>query len=101
MCDFFNSDVFAVTGNASIDEVKANGFKLYPNPTTDVLNIEFMDAVTGELMIYDLSGRVVFTQNINGVNNLQVDVNSLSKGVYTISTIQNDGAISTNKLMVQ
>ena len=98
---YSTSDVFEVTGNASIDEVKANGFKLYPNPTTDALNIEFMDAVTGELMIYDLSGRVVFTQNINGVNNLQVDVNSLSKGVYTISTIQNDGAISTNKLIVQ
>ena len=65
-------------------------FELYPNPATSRL---FMDIETSEdadarITIYDMSGRVVKAEQrsvFSGQQNLKLDVDQLSDGVYFLS----------------
>lgn len=59
-------------------------FKVYPNPATDILNIEIPDNGTQvDVIVRDLVGRPVFTANsVQGV--LQINVGDYHRGVYLI-----------------
>lgn len=73
---------------AGLDNEESITFNLYPNPTSDVLNIQI---IKGEeiksITVIDGTGRVVKTINpgkmVNGTYTL--DVNSLSAGMYTLN----------------
>lgn len=57
-------------------------FSVYPNPTSDVLTIEFDENENNSFMICNMVGKVVFEGNIN--QKTQVDVSALAKGMYFI-----------------
>lgn len=60
-------------------------FSVYPNPTTDVVFINFNKEVEGRIEIFDLTGRRVATQLID-VNNskTQMDITSYPAGSYLL-----------------
>ncbi|MFT5723590.1 MAG: hypothetical protein ACI9JN_000704 [Bacteroidia bacterium] len=63
---------------------------LYPNPTKDFINV----ATTGNIkavQVYDLLGNL---QSFTRVNETQIDVSSLAKGLYIIRLETNQGIIS-------
>ena len=59
-------------------EEQALNFSIYPNPTTDFLNING----TGRVIIFDVNGRVLFDQWI--VGRAAVDVQKWAAGSYTL-----------------
>ena len=59
-------------------EEQALNFSIYPNPTTDFLNING----TGRVIIFDVNGRVLFDQWI--VGRAAVDVQQWAAGSYTL-----------------
>ncbi len=53
--------------------------------------------VEGEIMLYDLSGRMVFSGSVsNGVSSLP----SLSNGIYLVSYSFNGNVVTTQKIMI-
>ena len=74
----------------------ASKFKLYPNPVSQLLNIE-MDgkASISQWTIFDQTGRVVTKGN-----DLQIDVTKLTKGIYFLQLIEINGRIGSKKFMV-
>ncbi len=68
---------------------------VYPNPTSDVLNIDFeMDAPGQlEITVYDITGKMVMHSRMDGqqINNIQQDVSSLENGNYYIQIAAEDG----------
>ncbi|MGB1120572.1 MAG: T9SS type A sorting domain-containing protein, partial [Saprospiraceae bacterium] len=72
--------------------VETNNFKLYPNPTSDVLTLEYMLSQNSEVSIalHDVQGRQValLQSEKQGTGNQQVVFNlkdyNLSNGVYFI-----------------
>ncbi len=54
--------------------------KLYPNPSTGLVNQEY-DSPAGSLLVSDLNGYFRPEQAIDG-NNLQVDMSRLADGEY-------------------
>lgn len=61
--------------------------KLYPTPVTDILHLEFSNITNLPLnvKIYDLNGRLVYSQNLQIKNsNLIIDVNELNAAMYLI-----------------
>ncbi len=77
-----------------------NDFTMYPNPTKSLVNILVDKAVgEGSISVTDLLGKQLKKQSLSmGINT--INVNSLSKGVYLISLITNNGK-STKKLVVE
>ncbi|MFT7114527.1 MAG: hypothetical protein ACI8P7_001314 [Candidatus Azotimanducaceae bacterium] len=67
--------------------------KLYPNPTSNILNIESEKTIV-TIEVTDLTGRVVMQSNNF---NKQLDVSDLSAGMYIISLTDVDNAKSVQK----
>ena len=68
-------------------ETLAGSFAVYPNPSSDVLNIEnSLGLVIDQIELLDMSGRVVFVAQKGAFNNqlAQLNVMNLTTGVYTL-----------------
>jgi hypothetical protein len=70
----------------SIDEVAATAMQIYPNPTTDVLNI-FVEAPT-TVTIYNTLGHTVLSVKVE--NNAQISMQKLPQGMYLLRTATGD-----------
>ena len=81
-----------VTDNVGISENNAQTFGLYPNPTTEVLNIQANDVK--DIEIANLLGQTVITTNVQTIN-----VANLTNGVYFVRVNFNNGTVSTQKFV--
>jgi len=61
------------------------GAAIYPNPTSDVLTIETSLASLQSVVITDLAGRVVLTQDDLDASRHQVDLAALPAGMYLLT----------------
>ena len=91
------SSVFPVTVTVTLSATDFNSisFIVYPNPTSDILNIE----TTLELKsieIYNIQGQKVMTSNQN-----QINVSDLASGIYMIRIQDTNNAIATKKFVKQ
>jgi len=88
----FMVDDFKVTttGTVSNDKFFKENFKIFPNPTSDVLNISAINGLEfQEVSIIDMTGRVV--KSIS--SGLSIDVSDLASGTYVlyIETLEGKG----------
>lgn len=72
------------------------GFKFYPNPVKDVLNISYTQNIS-KVAVYNILGQEVTTKAING-NQSQIDMSALSKGTYLVK-VTADGGTKTIKVI--
>lgn len=75
--------------------------KVYPNPATDLLNIEAIFPDADHLHIRDILGRVFISQDIqsdHGFVEASVDISSLNKGIYLV-TLTGGRSASTAKFI--
>jgi hypothetical protein len=73
-----------------------NGLSLYPNPSTDILNISFYSAQQSKisLVIVDVLGKQVYTENYtaqSGNNLYGIIVGNLKSGFYFVKIQNGDG----------
>jgi hypothetical protein len=86
--------------NASIDNVLAGSFSVYPNPTKDMLNISnSIGAEINSVTITDINGRTVKQVTANGVES-QINTADLNAGVYFVNINSNQGSL-TKKIVKQ
>ncbi len=73
---------------ASSEQFFSENFNIYPNPTTDVLNISSKNGLNAsEVRITDMTGKVVRTQK----DATTVNVSDLSAGTYLIDITTKEG----------
>ena len=86
-------DIEVIPGqHAGISNVTDATVQLYPNPTSNVLNIN-AEGVQ-EVSVIDINGRTVMTEkNVNTVN-----LSDLANGVYYVRVITNNG-VATEKIV--
>lgn len=92
-------------GSTSVEEAAtAQILDIYPNPATDRANLTFTNTGdAAQLMVFDMTGKQVWSQNLNGGNGLtqtSIDVSSLNAGVYFVTLFTTEGK-ATQKLIVQ
>jgi len=56
-------------------------FSFYPNPVSNSLTLELVHQLTETLRIYDISGSVVYEQEILN-RSTEIGLTSLSQGIY-------------------
>ena len=84
--------------NVGINENVINNVSIYPNPTSDVLNISTNSNDLSELIIKDITGKIVFNQNFN--SKIIINTENYAKGVYIIDVRNNLGIVS-EKISIQ
>ena len=88
--------VYDLSGVLSSDKFTQANFTIYPNPATDVLNIELQDDATLEnVTIYNNLG-----QKIKTIKQNTIDVSILAKGLYFVEVTTNQGKAS-KKVIVE
>ena len=79
---------------------KQDYMTVYPNPTSDLINISLLNKSSeANLVIYDMSGRIVHNSLINN-STISLNSNEFNSGLYFI-TIIGDDYRETKKLVVQ
>ena len=79
--------------------------RVYPNPATDVLNIEVNASQASDMNIsvYNIMGQKVMNQNVNittGLNTRSINTSDLNSGIYFV-TVKANGFENTMKFIVK
>ncbi len=100
---FFSQSFIGVTENTAD---KTNLLKMYPNPSDGNVTID-CKAANGEVLtmeVMDISGKVVFANNIGKTNALEVsfsaDLSSLNAGIYLVTVRGDRGTKHVGKLIL-
>ena len=98
---------YAITENVGIctnlnsfsktDKLNIN---IYPNPTKNILNVElgFLNEQAMHLQIINSIGQLLIEKNINNQHS-EVDLHSLSNGLYFIRIFENNNLIHSQKII--
>jgi hypothetical protein len=98
---FSNGNAFGIrlnTSVANLDEISSADFSVYPNPASEVININSSKMLNATISVTDLTGKVVKTTTINGLT-ASVNTSGLNNGIYYV-TITNGNSTSTQKVVI-
>lgn len=65
----------------------SNNLSIFPNPTTEKVQINLPQEATGNLNIYNVYGQLVQSMFINNMNKFSCDVSNLASGLYQVSFV--------------
>ncbi len=98
----FTTYASRLDGSTQITEAPAMELNVFPNPATNVVNIEYDSPVNAPVSIevYDLTGRQLIskTSDLSG-DDVSLDVSGLTPGCYLV-TVSNGELKATKKLFV-
>lgn len=101
--NYFALDNFTTgDGVSAITSLTAMNIKAYPNPVAmgSEINIAMEGNEDTDVSLTDLSGRVVYSEKISGVNSFSVSTSGFSSGTYLLS-IRNAQGVGTAKVIVE
>lgn len=78
------------------------GLSVYPNPTSDILNINLGEQAGrfDQVELFDIQGRLVYSQTLEqNIQQTQVGVNALSSGVYVLNISSSKESYSTKVIV--
>jgi len=103
-CEEAERRFIADNENQSITENQKAVYKLYPNPNEGRMNFIYSlhESEKGELVIYDISGRVILSYKLQAGDNNQLFINEskLNNGVYFYEVLVNDKIELSDKLVI-
>jgi hypothetical protein len=70
-----------------------NDVKIYPNPVTTELTIDFGELLISRIDIVDILGRIVMS-DISAENRKPVDVSALQSGIYFVRIVCDKGVVT-------
>ncbi len=96
------SKTVVVTG-LEVDDLLSSQLEVFPNPTKGAFTLN-LNAISNakdiQVEVMDLTGRVVYTKQLNDLNNQSINLSSLSPNLYFVK-VQIDGKVGVKRLMIQ
>jgi len=86
---------------SNIKEPIVTSFKIYPNPTFPIVNLEFENIDRfSQAIFHNIQGQKVASFNIESQKNQTLDISILAKGIYFVQLIGKNNTSKVNKLIV-
>jgi hypothetical protein len=83
-----NTEAVFLKSNTGVKPLEATQLRAYPNPTSDIVNIEIKNIKdVGQLNMYDIYGRILMTRNYDKPQLeifLNVDISEYKAGIYLL-----------------
>ena len=75
---------------------------IYPNPSSNIFNLELKSDYETEILVTNILGEQVYFESTNSIGefNTQIDLSNHSKGIYNLTIKTSDG-LSNHKLILQ
>lgn len=91
-----------ISGGTFVNELEGVAlFQLYPNPVNSMLHLVTDLQTSMDVAIYDISGKLVYNQEIKqGFNQEEINISNLKSGVYNL-TISTDKGMTSQKFIKQ
>jgi hypothetical protein len=86
---------FSLNGEIIIDKK----VKLYPNPTKDILNVDFNGSTFKILEVYSIDAKKIITRDVLNLNAVDVNLSTYPSGIYMVNLIDLNGKIYPNKVI--
>jgi hypothetical protein len=93
---YIDNVLFSKKTQTGLSKVNAETIGIYPNPANNNFSITATNAIQ-DVTIYNTLGQVVLTKSVNN-NFTEIDITSLTKGIYTVKTTVN-GTDNFSKLI--
>ncbi|MBK7389787.1 MAG: T9SS type A sorting domain-containing protein [Bacteroidetes bacterium] len=82
-------------GNQKPEEIKLN-IKIYPNPTSNLVTISVPDSIQYVFELRDIYNRICIQKK----NNKEIDVSTLSNGIYAVRILVSNKMQYSGKLVI-
>jgi len=90
-----------ITGiDPAVQKVSANNFVVYPNPAGNYFTIETGVTEKQLLQLFDVTGNLVLTQNIQS-DKIKIDTYNLPEGIFNLCLTSNDQKINKRLVIVR
>ena len=76
----------------SVESEIANGIRIYPNPSSSILNVEYSEDL--QLSLFNLLGQLVMSSNSKSIN-----ISNLDQGTYILSAKDSNNNINNFKII--
>ncbi len=100
----FKNLIFNIANlNTIVSNVRNEKVSIYPNPTFNVLNIDFTEQIFNykEIHIYDLHGRLVLRKKVTSYTIESIELGELEAGVYIIRLFGNNKIASSRFVKIK
>lgn len=71
---------------------------VYPNPTSDFVNVSLFDKVNFTMFLYDMTGKLIWKKHSES-NQEQISLKDLTKGVYYLKIIDSDNKVDVKSII--
>ena len=99
MADNDGKTDYSIIKQINLSQLTDKPINLFPNPTKNLVNIECNGAK--EILIVNYLGKTVSTKKVIENQIAIFNMQGFAKGVYLVKAIMNNGAIKTEKLIVE
>ena len=98
---YSNGNAFAIRMNlgssVDLEESSAKKLQIFPNPAKDFMSIKLENNLTSELMLMDISGKVILEKTFTNSSN--INLSTINIGVYLLS-VTNNSKIFTKRVNI-
>ena len=98
-------------GHVGVDNhVASNPLIVYPNPTSNIVNVEFgmgnEELGDVKIQLYDVYGKLLDATNVVGANNhsplrTEIDLSRYANGVYVLKAVADGKTLGVRKVVRQ
>ncbi|MGC6414469.1 MAG: T9SS type A sorting domain-containing protein [Bacteroidia bacterium] len=94
-----NDESFAVDEEQSKEDIPQSDFKIYPNPTSGLVNLHLHNLVFETIEIFDINAKRILQINTKNKEFIEIDLSAYPTGTYLLRALQTDGQIITKKII--
>lgn len=96
----FDNLAFCIAANTQ-NLYQLNDLKVFPNPTSDLLNFQFEELIdNAEIRIYSSIGQLIENQNIRNTD-IQFDVSNWTQGMYYYTIFVEGNVVKQGQVLIQ
>ncbi len=82
-----------------VDELRfKNTLSVFPNPTTNAIQLKFDSPFVGDIKVFDLQGKIVVQEKVN-TDVMTLDASAWNTGVYLVHVIEKGTTCSIYKII--
>jgi hypothetical protein len=68
-----------------VEQEENHTWSVYPNPASDMLRVNLPDVNSNQIVLYDVSGKMIYNRQVSKDRVESIDVSSMPSGVYILS----------------
>ncbi len=93
------ADIEKVTAVKEKETLRQYKVSVYPIPTEKSVRVVLDEAIQVQYNLYDLNGKILWSENSISDSQQEIDLSNFSKGIYFLNVVFEDGMVVNRKIL--